>query len=32
MNKLELRLHKCEFLKTNVKYLGYEINGNGKKE
>ena len=30
-NKLELRLDKCEFLKTSVKYLGYEINGNGVK-
>ena len=28
-NKLELRLDKCGFLRTNVKYLGYEIDGSG---
>ena len=25
---MELRLDKCEFLRTNIKDLGYEINGN----
>lgn len=28
-NKLELRLDKCEFLQSNVKYLGYNICGSG---
>lgn len=28
-NKLELRLDKCEFLRSSVKYLGYTIDGSG---
>lgn len=28
-NKLELRLDKCEFFATSVKYLGYTITGDG---
>ncbi|GBP03951.1 Transposon Tf2-6 polyprotein [Eumeta japonica] len=28
-NRLELRLDKCEFMRTSVKYLGYEIDGKG---
>lgn len=28
-NKLELRLNKCEFMQSEIKYLGYLISGNG---